>query len=157
MVKGARVSVPGAFGFFAGNGRSALSVLGYAFCGLCFDPAPSYQAPGFSFSASQEMLSPPHFPRAVTFYLMVAHFLASGMEAARHAVEVQLFRFARNDFAYPKRFAPHRVCGTAQLVDALPLNMSRARSLNVLCVLQDEQNVSQVGWPDSGWRPWLTF
>ena len=79
------------------------------------------------------------------------------MEAARHAVEVQLFRFAINDFAYPKTVAPHRVCGTAQLVDALPLNMSRARSLIVLCVLQDEQNVSQVGWPDSGWRPWLTF
>ena len=103
MVKGARVSVPGAFGFFAGNGRSALSVLGYAFCGLCVDPAPSYQAPGFSFPASQEMLLPPHFPRTFTFYLMVAHFLASGMEAARHAVEVQLFRFARNDFCLSKR------------------------------------------------------
>ena len=34
---------------------------------------------------------------------MVAHFLLSGMEAARHAVEVQLFRFARNDICLSKK------------------------------------------------------
>ena len=51
------------------------------------------------------LLVTPHFPRAFMFYLMVAHFLASGMEAARHAVEVQLFRFAKDDLCLSKRFA----------------------------------------------------
>ena len=55
------------------------------------------------------LLLPPNFPRAFTFDLMVAHFLASGMEAARHTVEVQLFSVAKNDFCLSKECLLRRI------------------------------------------------